>query len=418
MRVRSIARTAFVIGLMLLGPRQQAGRVTAAESLPSDEIFQSGRMQRIDLRLHSQDWLKLKENFLANTYYPADLVFNGQTVRNVGIRSRGSGSRRETKPGLRVDFNHYATGQTFLGLKSLVLDNLAQDASGIRETTAMAMFARLGIPAPREAHARLYVNNDYAGLYTIVESVDKDLLARVFGAVDGNVQNDGYLYEYRWLGPWQFGYLGPELEHYAFRFEPRTHEQASRVEHFAPIEALVRLASEVPAERLVDELSPHLDLEALTRFVAAQAFLAENDGFVGQYGVNNFYLYRLEDSTRHVLIAWDNDNTFWDVEMPIDFRHDEHVLMQKVMRVPALRQIYFDTVARAAAMADDATASGRPWLEAEVQRQFDLIYPSMVEDPQRPYAIDAHHRTYDELFGFARERSRVVRAELARLRDR
>lgn len=55
-------------------------------------------------------------------------------MRNAGIRSRGRGSRSGTKPGLRVDFDRYASDQTFLGLKSFILDNLTQDPSGVHET--------------------------------------------------------------------------------------------------------------------------------------------------------------------------------------------------------------------------------------------------------------------------------------------
>ena len=45
------------------------------------------------------DWAKLKASFQENTYYPADVRWEGVTVRNVGIRSRGFGSRSSTKPG-------------------------------------------------------------------------------------------------------------------------------------------------------------------------------------------------------------------------------------------------------------------------------------------------------------------------------
>ena len=173
---------------------------------------QSQSLQRLDLWVNTADWSKLKAEFQVNTYYPADVTWNGQTVRNVGIRSRGRGSRSGTKPGLRVDFDRYATGQTFLGLKSFVLDNLTQDPSGIHETVAMAFYARLGIPAPREIHTRLYVNSEYAGLYAIVESVDKDLLARVFGAIGDDTQNDGYLFEFKYQDDWRFTNLGSGLD--------------------------------------------------------------------------------------------------------------------------------------------------------------------------------------------------------------
>ena len=129
----------------------------------SDDLFNPESLQRVELWMNSADWEKLKANFQENTYYPADFTWNGQTVRNIGIRSRGLGSRSAAKPGLRVDFDRYSSGQHFLGLKSFVLDNLSQDKSGIRETTVMRFFSRLGIPGPRETHCRLYVNGTYVG---------------------------------------------------------------------------------------------------------------------------------------------------------------------------------------------------------------------------------------------------------------
>ena len=207
--------------------------VTAAQQpapapLPSDVLFNPDVVQRIDLRLHSADWEKLKQNFQENTYYPADLVYNGTTVLNTGIRSRGLGSRSATKPGLRVDFDRYSADLTFLGLKSLVLDNLTQDPSAVRETVTMKLFARLGIPAPREAHVRLYINDHYAGLYAVVESIDKSFLARVFGSIGDDTQNDGHLFEFDYLDPWTFGYLGPgarELQDPVRSEDPREQER-------------------------------------------------------------------------------------------------------------------------------------------------------------------------------------------------
>ncbi len=242
--------------------------------------------------------LKLRAEFQTNTYYPADLTLNGQTVRNIGIRSRGRGSRSSNKPGLRVDFDRYTTAQRFLGLKSFVLDNVTQDASGVHEAVAMAFYTRLGIPAPRTIHTRLYVNNEYAGLYVIVESVDKEMLARVFGAIGDDTQNDGYLYEFKWMDDWKFGYLGDGLSEYKLRFEPTTHESKSDEELYRPIETLIRLANQTPTDRIAAELAPRLDIPAVIRFIAAQVFLAETDGFLGGFGINNLYLYRLENSQR------------------------------------------------------------------------------------------------------------------------
>lgn len=381
--------------------------VSASQAQTADDLFASQTLQRIDLWVNSTDWAKLKADFQVNTYYPADVVWNGQTVRNVGIRSRGRGSRSGNKPGLRVDLDHYSTGQKFLGLKSFVLDNLTQDASGIHETVATGFYARLGVPVSREIHTRLYVNNEYAGLYALVEAVDKDLLARVFGSIDGNVQNDGYLYEFKYQDDWRFTNLGTDLEPYKLRFEPKTHESKSDEDKYRLIETLVRQINDTPVERVADTIGGLLDIPAFIRFLAAQAFLAETDGFVGAFGINNFYLYRLEDQNRHSVIVWDADNTFWGPEFSLDLSWAGNVLADKLMAVPEYRALYLAEAARAVELAE-----ADDWLNTEIIRQAQRIDQAMKEDPLRPFSQEAYEGSLGVMLGFARARIAFVKCEL------
>lgn len=389
------------------------GAQTAEPGPPSDQLFDNQVLQRVDLLLHSADWVKLKENFLENEYYPADLTWNGQTVRNVGIRSRGHGSRSGTKPGLRVDFNRYATGQRFLGLRSLILDNLTQDSSGIHETISMSIMAKMGVPAPREAHARLYVNNEYAGLYVIVEEVDKGLLARVFGIVNEDTQNDGYLFEFNWQDEWRLGYLGDALRPYKERFDAKTKESKSDEEKYRPIENLVRLINDTREDRLKETIGSLLDLPGFIRFVATQNFLAEADGILGTWGLNNFYLYRLENSSQHVLIAWDTDVTFWGPTFPTNEGHNDNVLMNKLMRIQEFRDLYYAELRRAMDLAAEP-AGESTWLDTEIRRQFDLIDTAMREDPFKPYDNGRFDGSRSAMMNYTTNRLAFMRCELER----
>lgn len=380
-----------------------------AAAQTTDDLFNPESVQRIELWLNSSDWAKLKASFQENTYYPADLTWNGQTVRNVGIRSRGLGSRSATKPGLRVDFDRYASGQQFLGLKSFVLDNLTQDPSGIKETVAMRFFARLGIPAPRETHAQVFVNGAYAGLYGLVESVDKTMMGRVFGSIGDNVQNDGYLFEYNYVldQPWRFGYEGADLAPYQARFDIKTNESHAASLIWGPIEELVRLVNDTPATGFEAAVQPRLDLAAFVRYIAAQNFIAQNDGFNGYAGMNNFYLYRLEDSAQHVFIAWDEDNGFLAPEFSITDRHDENVLTRKTLELGDYRARYFDVLAEAAASAE-------AWLRQEMQRQADLVRDAMLADTNKPYSNAGHEAERERLLAFPDARITFVRCEIAK----
>ena len=380
-----------------------------AAAQTAEDLFSRQDLQRVDLWVHSSDWAKLKAEFQTNTYYPADLTWNNQTVRNVGIRSRGRGSRSPHKPGLRVDFDRYTTKQTFLGLKSLVLDNVTQDPSGVHESVSMAFYARLGIAAPREIHTRLYVNNEYIGLYVIVESVDKNFLARVFGVVGEDTQNDGWLYEFKWQDDWKFGYLGSGLREYMYRFEATTHESKSDEEKYRPIENLVRLVNQTPPDRFVADVGAKLDLAAVVRFIAAQVFLAETDGFLGGFGVNNLYLYRLENSDVHTFIAWDADNTFYHPEYPTNSGVNDNVLMRALFAIPEYERMYWDEMRRNVQMAE-----ADDWLGTEIIRHIQRIDTAIKEDPSKPYSNSRYEGAAGDMLNYARARVAFVKCELER----
>jgi len=373
----------------------------------TDDLFSKSTLQRVDLELHSADWAKLKENFQTNTFYPADFKWNGQTVFNVGIRSRGRGSRNANKPGLKVDFDKYSTNQKFLGLKSLVLDNLTQDPSGVHETVSMAFYERLGIPTPRETHVRLYVRGEFIGLYALVESVDKEFLARIYGSIGEDTQNDGWLYEFVWQDHYLFTDLGTGLTEIKLRFDATTHESKSDEEKFRPIQELITLANQTPVERFNEVIGPRFDIPGFIRYVAAQAYLGDTDGFLGAFGMNNFYLYRLENQIKHVLIAWDTDNTFWGSTFPVR-PPTENVLMQQLMRIPEYEALWYQELARANEMAQ---ADG--WLDSEVVRQLQMIDGAMKEDSYKPYSNNSYEGEAGLMLSFARDRIAYVTCALA-----
>jgi spore coat protein H len=395
-----IARFALLALLCLAAP---------AAAQTSDDFFNPEVLQRVDLWMNAADWAKLKANFQENTYYAAELSWNGITVPNVGIRSRGLGSRRSTKPGLRVDIDRYASNQTFLGLKSFVLDNLSQDNTGIKETTAMRFFTRLGIPAPRETHARLYVRGEYAGLYGLVESVDKTMMGRVYGSIGDDVQNDGYLFEYNYVldSPWRFTYEGPALAPYKTRFDIKTNESHAEATIWGPIEELVRLVNDTSSTLFEQTIGPRLNLEGFVRYIAAQNFIAQDDGFNGYAGMNNFYFYRLENSPSHEFIAWDEDVAFVSTEFGITTRLEENVLTRKTLELTSYRSQYYNVLAEAAASAAD-------WMRQEMQRQFDLIHDAMLADTVKPYTNAEYAADREALLAFPDARITYVRCEVAK----
>lgn len=385
----------------------------AATAQTVEDLFDDSQLHDVKLFVHSSDWQALKANYSENRYYPADLEWRGVRVRNVGIRSRGMASRNEFKPGLRIDMNRYVEGQRFLGLRALVLDNAYRDISTIRERVSMKLFARMGIPAPREAHARLYVNNTLQGVYVLTEELGEEFVARAFTKPESEEPDRGTLFEYKWEFEYAFTYLGGALEPYQQIFEPRTHENDSVSELYAPVEEMVRLVNQSAGDQFIPTAGARLDLAQVVKYVAIERFLAEYDGFLGYKGMANFYLYRYAHDGRAIFVPWDKDQTFNQANLQIGQGLGDNELVKRAIGVPELRQVYLDTLAACASAASEIVAeSGLPWLVDEVTRADRLVRDAIAADPNRWFSFDDYRSEITRMLEFARTRPGFVACEV------
>lgn len=414
----SIAVAALMLLVLVSSAAAQPRRPVPAPAAPvpaatEDDLFDEGTVQEIALTVNTRDWNDLRQKFTENTYYIADLRWRALTIRNVGIRSRGDTSRNATKPGLRVDFDRYSASQQFLGFKSLVLDNNVQDPAMLRERVAMKFFREMGLPAPRVVHARLTVNNQFLGLYTIVEPIDKKFLKRSLG------ENDGYLYEFQRpeTEHYDFGYRGDELEAYAALFEPKTRESASMFDLYRPIKEMTQAISEAPDHRFLDTVGEFLDVKKVLSYVAIEAFLAERDGILGEWGMNNFYLYRFEKSMRFELLPWDRDTSLFDTEMSAYSRVERNVLVRRALEDPEMRAHFDAALRRCAEVAarpappaegNEEEAPRAGWLEREIRAVYEQVRAVAHQDASMPFSADDFETEIGKLLDLARRRSSVV----------
>jgi spore coat protein CotH len=74
------------------------------------------------------------------------------------------------------------------GMTRLNLKAMWNDPSQLREAVAWSMFADAAVPAPRHTFAKLVLDGDYKGLFSVIEEVDRAFLKNHFGANDrGNL---------------------------------------------------------------------------------------------------------------------------------------------------------------------------------------------------------------------------------------
>ena len=349
---------AIVVGVVTLTADQQTsvrpiqpllgvGNGPAPAATGADAFFDDSVLQEIRLSMNAKDWQTLKDNYLDNTYYPTDFRWRDQTLRNVGIRSRGTGSRSGVKPGLRVDFDRYTTSQNFFGLKSFVLRNNTQDSSNMHERLSMLHVP----PAGRTCIARSSHEARTSTINTPASSRSSNRSTSRFSSeASGKTAAICTSTTIRPTAlPICFEDKGADPNLYVpLPFKPETHEDSSQPEFVAQLVQAVNQSSDSAFRSTV---GAYLDLQKFLRHVAVEVFVGDYDGFLGNYGINNFYFYRFDNQKTFMFIPWDKSEAFKAGPTSSVFHNISDVpdslknrLMTRVLSYPDLYNYYLDTL--------------------------------------------------------------------------
>jgi hypothetical protein len=198
-------------------------------------------------------------------------------------------------------------------------------------------------------------------------------------------------------------------------FSPETHEDDPAP---GPLVEMITSLNRAPGESFEDATSPYVDWNGFLNEVAVESYLAEQDGILGDYGLNNFYIYRSDGSSRFRFIPWDKSNTFFDLNRSVWIHADQVVMMRRAMEIPELRAFYIDALLKAA-------GAGGPmgWLELTIRQFYSMVADSAHADPYklcdpnltgtpRPCSNEEFDQAVAFMIRFARERSDVIRRQL------
>ncbi|HTU47983.1 MAG TPA: CotH kinase family protein [Bryobacteraceae bacterium] len=336
----------------------------------SNAFFDDTVVQQISLTVDPSDWAALRANFLDNTYYHAQFSWNGVSM-DVGIRQHGGATRSPVKPNLDVNIAHYEKSQSFLGINFFLLKANNGDASNMHETIAMKFYQMMGLPAPREVPAQLYVNGQLFGFFTIVEHEDTNFLERDFG------ENGGYLYEWEEAASYYFSDLGSDPSLYSQFLDLKTNQNSPDLANFANMAAAINNSSDAD---FIAAISPYLSPAYYLEYVAIDNVLANSDGILSDpYGINNFYLYQFQNSTLYTFIPWDEDDSFSNAQRSITQDVSSDVLANRLMSIPEYQGIYMATLAKAAQMFGGTGG----WATQELNREYGVIAAAAQNDPNK-----------------------------------
>jgi hypothetical protein len=390
------------------------GAATAAEA-DAAAFYNPHSVQTIHLEVSSDNLAAMQRALPRRLFVPGAFRWNEHVMEGVGIRYKGDSSSAPNSPHKRsflIKFPEFKRDQRFLGLRRVALDNGIQFGSLFSERLITDALRSLGVQASRCNYAKVYLNQQYLGVYVNVERVDESFLETHFGGPPGvlfKVDQGGPGADLRYLGD-----------------HPAAYQKTFELDTGNPTEAFRQLVGFLRALNAPDldaaALRRLLDLEALVKTTAVLLFAGAFDQYTG-WGPHNYYLYHHPADQRWTYIPWDLDVAFadkafgrvpvlegWHAAWPAPV--PGRPLMERLVTDTALLEVY----------RQQASAILEAWFRPEVlipklRGLYAQVQAALEEDPYPPRRVtvpsdSGYPGILSSMEEFIRRRYALARAQL------
>ncbi|MFT4667407.1 MAG: hypothetical protein ACI8YQ_003477 [Polaribacter sp.] len=232
-------------------------------------------------------------------------AIDGKKYKDVGIRYRGSksfttGGKRNA---FHIKMNFINKNQNHEGYKTLKLSNALRDPSMIREVMAYHIAGQY-MPAPKANYVKLFINDNYIGLFVNIESIDDNFLESNYGSSDNtflkcspDMMSDGKPAE----GCKNKIYASLEYESGAQCYTAN-YELKSK-DGWDDLINLTKVLKDEPKS-----IEKVLNIDETLWMLALNNVLVNLSSYSGQYS-QNYYLYKSDDGRFHP-VMWDLNLAF------------------------------------------------------------------------------------------------------------
>lgn len=370
------------------------------------EVFKDDVVPKVDIYINPDTLEWIYENVESYEEFHAVFIYNNgniiDTIDNIGFRLRGNTSRYSAKKSFKVSFNTFEPGRKWYGLEKVNLNGEHNDPSIIRAKLSWDLLREFQIPGARANHVRVYINDDYYGLYINVEHIDEEFVKSRFGNNDGNL--------YKCLWPADLDYLGPSPESYKFTAgDRRVYDLKTNTEldDYTDLANFIDVLNNTPDDQFLCEIEKIFNVYDYLKIIATDVFTGNWDGYI--YNKNNYYLYHNTATGKFEYINYDVDNTYgidwlnrdWGSRDIYDWQqhgNNPRPLYTRIMENQELRDQFSYYMA---VLNDDVTDPSKYLPQIDAKR--DQIGQFVFIDPYYPldygYSFNDFLNSYDEALG-------------------
>lgn len=279
------------------------------------------------LQLLLVDSLYTDHEFLASFRYQSSVF--ADTIQQVGFRVRGNTSRGAGKKSFNIDFNDFIPGQKFKGLDNMNLVGNHNDPSQLRAWLSTQILKSAELTVSRNSFVRLYINNEYKGLYLNNEAIDDEFLKDRFLA-----DFSGNLFKCSWGS--DLTYLGNNPQSYQETYDLKTNQVLN---DYSGLIHFIDVLNNTNSTEFPCAIQQVFDVDRYLKTLVHEILIGHWDGYAGNK--NNYYLYQRPSDGKFVFIEYDMDNTFgidwfnenWSVRNINNWQMGNRPLIQKLFAV-------------------------------------------------------------------------------------
>ncbi len=349
-------------------------------------------------------------------YHPGAVRIGGERFDGAGIKIKGGcGSARNLsrKAGFKVNLGWddpavagCPAKRRHRGQRTLTLNNGVQDPTASNERLGFAYYQALGVGSSRAVSVKLYVNDAYWGLYTLVESVERRMLARWYPSDRGMLYEGAYSCDLV-AASLPFAETDDECLRREFHAGPCDEpEPGDDPLTFGPLRLLVAKLAALVDGTFVRDVEKYFDLDEYLSLWAADAVIGSWDSYTFNF-INNYRVYHDPSDDRWHLIQSGIDQIMGQDDRDVLPFAPQGLLARKCLRDPACQDRFAARLAQAVTVFEDMRMTERA---AAIRTQ---IRPDVASDPRREYSMTefdaAHARRQTWLAG----RAALIRQRLA-----
>lgn len=268
-------------------------------------------------------------------YHSVTVEVDGTMLENVGVRQKGFSSNffcDTNKKPLKLNFGKFVEGQKYDGVKKLNLANGVGDPAIVKDKVVYDMFRQHGVASPRVAHVKVYIQNEYWGIYAMIEQIDKRYLKRNFADKTGNLWKNKGNSDLIWAGS------NPN----SYPFELQTNEMENDWTKFIEFIDFLNNSTNAEFESGIEAI---FDLDEYLRILAIDILTNNWDSYV-EHG-RNWYMYYEPKTDKIHWLPWDYNFAFdrgsiGSVDLPILLNNNEKILVKRILEVPEFRVRYLN----------------------------------------------------------------------------